>query len=85
MRLVVALVSGGTAVGYAVSRIVRSGSPQSGGDPPSASLADRARGAPAKIRAVADLGMEQARQAVQGLQGSVRIVAAAPPEPDADD
>ena len=85
VRSVIVLVSAGAAGGYALGRRVRAGggaghprgAPVGGG-----SLAARARMVPGKMRAVADLGIQQARHAVQSLPGSVRIVAAAPRDPD---
>lgn len=87
VRTVVALVSAGAAVGYAAGRrlYANRNRKKDAAPPPAGSLAARAREAPRKLRAIADLGVEQARHAVESLPGSVRIVAASPPEPDADD
>lgn len=85
MRTVVALVSVGAAVGYAAARRVYAAGTQKAAPRPMGSLSARAREAPRKLRAVADLGVERARHVVQSLPGSVRIVAAAPPEPGPDD
>jgi hypothetical protein len=85
VRTIVALVSAGAAVGYAAGRRVYAARTKEAPPRPAGSLSARAREAPRKLRALADLGVEQARHVVGSLPGSVRIVAAAPPQPDPDD
>ena len=80
MRAAIALASAG-AVGYAAGRrALRGGGLAS--LVPTGSLRERVREVPRKLHALADLGIEQARQTMESLPGSVRIVAAAPPDPE---
>jgi hypothetical protein len=85
IRSVIVLLMAGAAGGYALGR--RAGSGSAAGDARGApvaggSLAARARDVPGKLRALADLGVQQARHAVESLPGSVRIVAAAQRDPE---
>jgi hypothetical protein len=75
MRTKAAFVVAGGVAGYVI--LTRAAGP----------VADRARTAAGKVRALGDLGVEHARHAAERLNGSVRLVAAdarRDPPPDAD-